>query len=153
VDPSPAKDESEEHLYWMTVIDGWHRDFGAKLPVWATGGSKIGSAVLFDMRLSGYGGKQRNQLFTEAAELVAKWIDEEGLMGPLRHDGNPILRTHVHNARMRPNPWGTSLGKVTRDSSKLVDLAVCMVGAVMGARIALNSGKLTKRRTGKAMFA
>jgi hypothetical protein len=153
VDPSPAKDESEEHLYWMTVIDGWHRDFGAKLPVWATGGAKIGSAVLFDMRLSGYGGKQRNQVFTEAAELVAKWIDEEGLMGPLRHDGNPILRTHVHNARLRPNPWGTSLGKVTRDSSKLVDLAVCMVGAVMGARIALNSGKLAKRRTGKAMFA
>jgi hypothetical protein len=153
VDPSPAKDESEEHLYWMTVIDQWHRDFGKKLPVWATGGAKIGSAVLYDMRLSGYGGKQRNQIFTEAAELVAKWIDEEGLMGPLRHDGNPILRTHVHNARLRPNPWGTSLGKVTRDSSKLVDLAVCMVGAVMGARIALNSGKLTKRRTGNAMFA
>jgi len=153
VDPSPAKDESEEHLYWMHVIDGWHRDFQAKLPVWATGGAKIGNSVLFDMRLSTFGAKTRNQMFTEAAELVAKWVDEEGLMGPLRHDGNPILRTHVHNARMRPNPWGTSLGKVTRDSNKLVDLAVCMVGAVMGARIALNSGKLPKKRTGRATFA
>lgn len=153
VDPSPAKDESEEHLYWMHVIDGWHRDFHAKLPVWATGGAKLGSSVLFDMRLSAHGGKARNQMFTEAAELVAKWIDEDGLVSPLRHDGNPILRTHVHNARMRPNPWGVSLGKVTRDSNKLVDLAVCMVGAVMGARIVLNSGKLPKPRSGKATFA
>lgn len=153
VDPSPAKDESEEHLYWMHVIDGWHRDYQAKLPVWATGGARVGNSVMFDMRLSSFGGKTRNQAFTEAAELTAKWIDEEGLMGPLRHDGNPILRTHVHNARMRPNPWGTSLGKVTRDSNKLVDLAVCMVGAVLGARLALNSGKLPKPRSGKATFA
>lgn len=153
VDPSPAKDDSEEHLYWMQSVDGWHRDFSAKLPVWATGGALKGSSVLFDMRLSSFGGKARNQAFTEAAEMVARWIDEEGLMGPLRHDGNPVLRNHVHNARLRPNPWGVSLGKVTRDSSKLVDLAVCMVGAVMGARIALNSGKLPKKRTGRATFA
>lgn len=151
VDPSPAKDESEEHLYWMRVIDGWHRDFGKKLLVWATGGIKVGNSVLFDMRLSTYGARARNQMFTEAAELCAKWIDEEGLMGPLRHDGNPLLRSHVHNARMRPNEWGTSLGKVTRDSSKLVDLAVCMVGAVMGARVALNSGKV-RPRSGTASF-
>lgn len=153
VDPSPAKDETEEHLYWMHVIDQWHRDYQTKLPVWATGGVKLGSSVVFDMRLSSFGAKARNQMFTEAAEMVARWVDEEGAMGPLRHDGNPILRTHVHNARMRPNPWGTSLGKVTRDSSKLVDLAVCMVGAIMGARIALNSGKLPKPRSGKATFA
>ena len=145
VDPSPAKDDSEEHLYWMTVIDQWHRDFHKKLPVWATGGQVRGSSVLFDMRLSTYGARERNQIFTLAAELVARWIDEEGPAGPLRHDGNPILRTHTHNARRRPNPWGISLGKVTRDSSSLVDAAVCMVGAVMGARIALNSGKLRKR--------
>jgi len=145
VDPSPAKDESAEHLYWMQVIDGWHRDYAKKLPVWATGGQIKGSSVLFDMRLSTFGAKERNQAFTLAAELVARWVDEEGEAGPLRHDGHPVLRTHVHNARRRPNPWGISLGKVTRDSSNLVDAAVCMVGAVMGARIALNSGKLRKR--------
>lgn len=153
VDPSPAKDETAEHLYWMQAIDGWHRDFHAKLPLWATGGARNGNSVLFDMRLSAYGARQRNQMFTESAELVARWIDEEGLMGPLRHDGNPHLRTHVHNARLRPNPWGTSLGKVTRDSNKLVDLAVCMVGSIMGARLVLNSGKMPKKRTGKATFA
>jgi hypothetical protein len=146
VDPSPAKDDSDEALYWMQAIDRWHRDFKDQLPLWATPGAVIGNSVLFDMRMSQQGGLKRNAAFTMAAEMVAKWIDEEGLDGPLRHDGSAELRTHVHNARRRPNQWGVTLGKVTRDSNKLVDLAVCMVGAVMGAREALNSGKLRPKR-------
>jgi hypothetical protein len=152
VDPSPAEDDSTEALYWRNVIDGWHRDYRNKLQLWATPGEVKGNSVMFDMRLSQFGGAQRNQLFSEAAEMVAQWIDEEGLAAPLRHDGNPHLRTHTHNARRRPNQWGVSLGKVTRDSKQHVDLAVCMVGAVMGARIALNSGKLKKKRSGRASF-
>lgn len=153
VDPSPARDDATESLYWMALIDEWHRDFASKVTLWATPGAG-GNSVLFDMRLSQSGGVKRMQAFTLAAEMVARWIDEEGQAGPLRHDGSALLRVHVHNARRRPNQWGISLGKVTRDSTKLVDLAVCMVGAVMGARIALNSGKLkTKRkRTGQAVF-
>jgi hypothetical protein len=153
VDPSPALDDSTEALYWRDVIDRWHRDFRDKLQLWATPGEVKGSSVMFDMRLSQWGAATRNQQFTEAAEMVQRWIDEEGLDGVFRHDGNPILRSHVHNAKQRSNPWGTSLGKVTRDSGKLVDLAVCMVGSIMGARIALNSGKLKKRKSGKATFA
>jgi hypothetical protein len=153
VDPSPALDDATEALYWRDVIDHWHRDFRDQLQLWATPGEVKGSSVLFDMRLSQWGAATRNQQFTEAAEMVQRWIDEEGLDGDFRHDGNPILRTHVHNAKQRPNQWGYSLGKVTRDSSKHIDLAVCMVGSIMGARIALNSGKLKKRKTGKATFA
>jgi hypothetical protein len=154
VDPSPARDDSDEALYWADQIDSWHRDLRDKVKVWATPGATTGNAVLFDMRLSQAGGVKRMQQFTQTAELVARWIDEDGVTGPLRHDGSSTLRTHVHNARRRPNSWGVSLGKVTRDSSKLVDLAVCMVGAVMGARIALNSGKLKtkKKRSGEAVF-
>lgn len=63
---------------------------------------------------------------------------------------------HAHQAKRRPNPWGVSLGKVTRDSDKLVDVAVCMVGARMGRRIILNSGKVRVRKTsgsgGRAVF-
>jgi hypothetical protein len=150
IDPSPAEDDETEALYWRPMIDGLHRDFRRKLPVWATSGETLGNAVLFDMRLSQRGGNARNQMFTEAAEMVQKWIDEEGRNAPMRHDGHPILRQHVHNARSRPNQWGTSLSKVTRDSSKHIDLAVCMVGSNMGARIALNSGKLRRKRTGRS---
>ncbi len=148
IDPSPAKDDTDEALYWLSVIDGLHRDYARKLPLWATPGAVAGNSVLFDMRLSQAGGIKRNQLFTEAAEMVARWVDDEGAESPLRHDGSATLRMHVHNARRHPTSWGISLGKVTRDSSKLVDLAVCMVGAVMGARLALNSGKLRNRSGG-----
>lgn len=148
IDPSPAKDDSDENLYWQSMIDDLHRDLHAKLPVWATPGAG-GSSVLFDMRLSQAGGVKRNQTFTQAAMYVAKMIDEEDPADiTFRHDGSSRMRRHVHNAKLRPNTWGTSLSKVTRDSKKHIDLAVCMVGAVMGARIALNSGKLKKKRAG-----
>lgn len=142
VDPSPARDDEDESLYWMALADQWHRDFRKKLPVWATHGEVIGHSVLFDMRLSQRGAHERMKTFTEAAMQVAKDIDEDSA---LTHDGHPALRMHVHQARRRPNQWGVSLGKVTRDSNKLVDLAVCMVGARMGRRIALNSGKVKVR--------
>jgi hypothetical protein len=153
IDPSPAEDDSTEALYWRDVLDGLHRDYRKKLPVWATPGEVRGNAVVFDMRLSQFGAIARNMMFTEAAMMVQRWIDEEGQACPLRHDGDPILRQHVHNARQRPNQWGMSLSKVTRDSRKHVDLAVCMVGSIMGARIALNSGKLRRKKTGKSRVA
>jgi len=152
IDPSPAKDDDAESLYWADMIDNLHRDLRDKLPVWATPGEVRGNSVMFDMRTSQFGANQRNQVFTQAAELVQRWIDEEGKDGMFRHDGDPRLRTHVHNAKIRPTQWGNSLAKATRDSKQLVDLAVCMVGAVMGARIVLNSGKRRKKKTGKAFF-
>jgi hypothetical protein len=152
IDPSPAADDETEALYWRDMIDGLHRDYRNKLQVWATPGETIGNSVLFDMRTSQRGAHARLQTFTEAAMMVQRWIDEEKADGQFRHDGHPILRQHVHNARNRGNQWGTSLSKVTRDSSKHIDLAVCMVGSIMGARIALNSGKLKRKPKGRAIF-
>jgi hypothetical protein len=146
VDPSPARDDEDEALYWMPLIDQWHRDFGAKIPVWTVPGR---SSVLFDMRMSQPGGADRNRLFTEAAMQTAREIDEEK---SLHHDAHPALRLHVHNARRRPNQWGVTLGKINRDSSGLVDLAVCMVGARLGRRLALNSSKLKRQKSGRAAF-
>lgn len=137
VDPSPATDDQDESLYWKSAIDGWHRDFRDRLKVWATPGAQ-GSSVLFDMRLSQRGGVDRNRLFTESAMLTVREIEEDA---SFKHDGSIALRNHAHNAKRRPNQWGYSLGKASRDSSQLIDLAVCMVGARMGRSLALNSGK------------
>lgn len=147
VDPSPAQEDDSEALYWADLVDSWHRDFGKKLPLWATPGATIGHAVKFDMRLSQRGAVERNKAFTEMAELVAEWIDEDrpdDIEPPITHDGDTRLRAHVHNARRRPNDWGVSLSKETRTSSRKVDLAVCMVGAQLGRRVALNSNKVRK---------
>lgn len=146
VDPSPATDDQDETLYWRTLIDLWHRDFSKKLKVWATPGAQ-GNSVLFDMRMSQRGAVQRNQLFTEVAMLTAQEIDEDS---GFPHDGSSALRTHVHNAKRRPNQWGYSIGKASRDSAQLVDLAVCMVGARMGRGIVLNSGKVKQGSRSKA---
>lgn len=147
VDPSPATDDETEALYWKPMIDRWHRDFSRHLPVWATPGAG-GHAVLFDMRMSQPGAVRRNQAFTEAAMQTAIDIDEEAT---LTHDGDPMLRNHVHNARRRPNQWGVSLGKTNRSSKHLVDYAVTMVGARMGRTIALRSPKV--RTTGPSRGA
>jgi hypothetical protein len=136
IDPSPATDDDDiEALYWAEVIDKLHRDLGKKVAVKAC----TYHSMLFDMRLSQKGGKERNKAFTEMAMQVAQEIDAEQ---SLVHDGNPFLKLHAYNARRRPNQWGVSLGKVNRDSKKHVDLAVCMVGARLGRRLALNSGKV-----------
>lgn len=148
VDPSPAADDETEALYWADLIDAWHRDFGKKLPLWATPGAVIGHAVKFDMRLSQRGAVERNKMFTEMAELVAQWIDEDRppeMTPPFTHDGDTQLVGHVNNARNRPNQWGVSLSKESRSSSKKVDLAVCLVGAQLGRRLALNSNKVSTR--------
>lgn len=144
VDPSPARDDETEASYWGDQVDAWHRDFRDRVLIWATPG-KAGSSVKFDMRLSVPGGRERNAAFTEAAELTAAAIDEEG---SLTWDGDSVMRNHTHNARRRPNQWGVSLGKRTRDSSQLVDYAVAMVGARMGRRMVLNSGKVRGKRKG-----
>ncbi|WP_290182371.1 terminase [Corynebacterium auriscanis] len=156
VDPSPAKDDSTEASYWLPVIDGWHRDFGRKLRVWACPG-RGGSSVLWDMRLSAPGGADRNRKFSQEVEVVRALIDDEGLDGPFRHDGDPALVAHVNNTRTRWNKFGLTVGKKTRDSTQLVDLCVAMIAANVGRREALNSGKVRaaggRRKRRKVLLA
>lgn len=153
VDPSPARDDEDESLYWRQPIDGWHRDFHKRLFLWATPGQSTGHAVMWDMRMSAKGGRERNRQFTEEAMETARLVDEEDGF-PFTWDGHAGMRMHAHNAKRRPNEFGFTLGKVTRDSSKLVDLAVCGVGARVGMRLVKNNPKFrksAKTRKGKAV--
>ncbi|MCP3017294.1 hypothetical protein NGM33_28585 [Nocardiopsis dassonvillei] len=153
IDPSPARDDEDESLYWKEMIDGLHRDWHKRLFLWATPGAQLGHSVMFDMRMSARGARERNQRFTEEAMEVARLVDEEEGV-PFTWDGHAGLRMHAHNAKRRPNQFGFTLGKVTRDSSKLVDLAVCAVGARLGRRLVMNHPKFrkgAKTRKGKAV--
>lgn len=148
IDPSPARDDEDESLYWKEMIDGLHRDWHKRLFLWATPGSQLGHSVMFDMRMSARGARERNQRFTEEAMEVARLVDEEDGV-PFTWDGHAGLRMHAHNAKRRPNQFGFTLGKVTRDSSKLVDLAVCAVGARLGRRLVMNHPKFRKGASGR----
>ncbi|VEH07005.1 hypothetical protein [Corynebacterium kutscheri] len=143
--PSPAKDDTTEASYWKPLIDQWHRDFHHRLHIWASPGVQ-GSSVLWDMRLSAPGGAERNRKFSQEVEIIRSLIDDEGLDGAFRHDGDPALVAHTLNTRARWNKFGLTVGKKTRDSHQLVDLCVAMIAANVGRREALNSGKVRINR-------
>ena len=160
IDPSPTEDEATDALYWQEMIDELHLHFQKKIRVWATPGAK-GSPVLFDMRMSTQGARARNESFTQSAMLVSQLIDESdpanGVI-PFQLEQHAVLRRHIHNAKRRPNQWGYSLGKDTRNSPRKVDLAVCLVGARLGRDAVLKSGKVKvssgrPRRKRAAIFA
>ena len=143
VDPSPAQDDSVEASYWKPMLDSWHLDFQRRLRVWATPGSR-GNSVTFDMRTSVSGGHARNRAIALETEILQEEIDNQGLDGEFRHDGHPVLIEHVNNARARFGKYGLQVGKSTRDSAQLIDACFAMIGARLGRREALNSGKVRK---------
>ena len=99
--------------------------------------------IAWDMRA-------RNRQFTlEGAERMHNEIVE----GAFRHDGDPRVRQHVHNARRRPNQYGVSFGKETRESSRKIDALAAGTLSRMARRayLALPRSKQRRQRTGRAM--
>ncbi|MEV8056580.1 terminase [Streptomyces antimycoticus] len=124
--------------YWESFVDGWSEDYGSTLLVRASSRSAVGR----DMR----GGLQE---LTVANERLMSAIEE----GRLRHNGDRTLRRHVLNARRRPNQYGLSFGKSSRDSSHKVDAYAAMLLADLARHRLVESGKERKpERTGAVYF-
>ncbi len=116
----------------------WPKRFAKRLKMQAQPTGRDQQLIAWDMRT-------KTMEFTRAVELVEQEIRDS----LFEHDGNPIMGKHVSNCRRRPNRWGVSIGKESRNSVKKVDAAVCMVGARMMRRLYLSSQvKETKPRTG-----
>lgn len=124
---------------WESYIDTWsvrHRD---ELVVKASPKSRVG----YDMRGS-------QQELTKATEALVAGISD----GQVPHTDHPILNRHVANARRRPNRWGVSFGKESRESKKKVDGFAAMQLADMARRALLASPEWAKQekkrsRTGR----
>lgn len=100
-------------------VDQWSRVFKKKLKVNAS----PNNPVAFDMR-----GQQKRFAF-DCERFEDAVIERE-----LVHDGDPTLRQHVLNAKRHPTSYDAiSIRKVTKDSSRKIDAAVCAVLA-FGAR-------------------
>lgn len=100
-------------------IDQWGRSFKKKLKVNAS----PNSPVAFDMR-----GQQKRFAFD------CERLEDAVLEREVSHDGNPVLRQHILNAKRHPTNYDAiSIRKATKDSSKKIDAAVCAVLA-FGAR-------------------
>lgn len=117
----------------------WPQEWRDQLVVWAVPGGKQPEPIAWDMRSHDYD-------FTMACELV----EAEILEAKFTHDANPALRKHVMNARRRDGRYGISVRKESPNSASKIDAAVCMIGARMLYRMALD--KQPKKRTGEAVF-
>lgn len=119
-----------------SYIDAWATDFNEQLLIDATIG-RSAHPVAWDMR-----GHLRD--FTQACERM----DVDIRAGDLSHDGDSRLQRHVLNSRRRPNKYGVSISKESRESPHKIDLAVCAIGARMVRRLLLASPAWTKYNAG-----
>lgn len=126
--------------YWETDVDRWRDEYGETLLLKAT----TRHAVAWDMR----GHLSETTLATQALHRAI--TDGEIPWGPHTlndgRDGAQILRRHILNARRRPNRWGISFGKESRESPKKVDALAALLLARMARTRVLGEGVLTKRR-------
>lgn len=113
-----------------SYVDQWGAKYGKKLKQKATGKHPVG----YDMR-------SNIKSFTLDCERFQDAVFEQ----ELSHDGSPILRRHILNAVRRPNNFGISVSKATKDSSRKIDAAVCAVLA-FGARQEYLMSKSNKSR-------
>jgi hypothetical protein len=102
-------------------IDQWEAQFSHKLVTKASPGNWI----KYDMRSKG-----KREFLLDCERFEGAVIDKA-----LSHDGNPVLRQHILNARRRPSDTYDliGIGKESKDSSRKIDAAVTAVLA-FGAR-------------------
>lgn len=129
---------------WESYIDSWTNTYRDRLLIKATPKSPIG----WDMR----GGQSKitkeNESIMDKVFETKNQVDQGSLDKlPFLHNGNRILRKHALNARRRPNRYGTTFGKESRESPLKVDAYAAMLLAEMAYRDLNESGNL-KRRTG-----
>ena len=115
-------------------VDQWGRAYKKKIRVNASPNNPIA----FDMR------GQTKRFAFDCERFEDAVIEQE-----VCHDGNPVLRQHVLNAKRHPTTYDAiSIRKATKDSSKKIDAAVAAVLAY-GAR---HDYLMSKRaRTGKVV--
>ncbi|MEU4568674.1 terminase [Micromonospora sp. NPDC023956] len=117
--------------HWETDVDRWRDEYQERLLIKAT----TRHTVAWDMR------SHQGDTVRAVEALHRAYIDEE-----VPHNGDAKLRRHVLNARRRPNRWGVSFGKETRESPKKVDALAALLLARMARTRVLADNVLAKRR-------
>lgn len=131
-DPSHALDDVTMERFWDGIVDGWHQDYGRRLPLKAS----PQHAVNWDMS-----DPKHHKQFVYAAQALTSEIDACQFI----HDGDPRLRAHALHAVRYPTKWGVSISKDHRESRRKIDLAVCLIAARM-MRAIYRNGRRNRSR-------
>lgn len=131
-DPSHAKDDDaddDERFFWP-LCDEWARRYGRRFKLWAVKTGTGQHAVAWDMA-----SPIRQALFVPAVEQLDADI-ESGEFIFHQAGRSSWLQRHLINARRHPGKFGVSMRKEARESTKKIDLAVCVAGARLMRRLA-----------------
>ena len=115
----------------------WPAAYSGRLEIMAVPGGRDPQPVAWDMR--GHVAE-----FTAAAEMVNDEITGEEHV--FSHDGSSVLARHVGSARRRPNRFGVSIGKESRDSPHKIDACVAMIIARHARRLYLTANAAARKR-------
>jgi hypothetical protein len=127
---------------WESYIDSWSNTYRGKLGVKASTSSAVG----WDMR-------SRLQIATRGTERLAAAIRDAQVRWSASAELANEMRRHVLNVRRRPNRYGISFGKESRESPHKVDAFAAAQLADMARHDLLESGWQPKPpRTNRAVF-
>ncbi|MGZ0151884.1 hypothetical protein ACXJJ3_32830 [Kribbella sp. WER1] len=118
---------------WESYVDMWADRYRSELIVKAT----TKHAVAYDMR-----GKVAE--ITQAAERLAAAIEDR----TFRFTGRTLAR-HYKNTRNRPNRYGVSFGKESRESQRKIDGTASTIAARIARDYAQNNPQVLRRRKRK----
>ena len=121
--------------YWETDVDHWRETYSEQLLTKAS----TKHAIKWDMR-----DHQAETVY--AVEALHRAFTDRELPLSTTAPKAAALKRHVLNARRRPNRWGVSFGKESRESTKKVDALAALLLARMARTKLLGDGALEKRR-------
>lgn len=123
-DPSHARDDIDNKVYWDSAIENWHIKYSKDLKVWAGNRNGIKSeSINWDMIDSA-----KIEEFAEFAERTSEMILNHELL--IEEDID--FRIHFKNAKIYKTKSGLeSIWKGKKNSSNKIDLAVASIGALM----------------------
>lgn len=122
-----------------SYVDKWEAEYGDDMLAKST----AHHSIAFDMR-----GRLRES--TQASEAFHDAIMER----VMPHPQDRRFSQYIYNARRRPNQYGVTFGKESRESPHKVDgLAAAMLARLARQTyLALPDNKKRRRRTGRALF-
>lgn len=120
-----------------SYVDKWAEEFGNDLAVKAS----TKHPIAWDMRAR-----------PKEATVEIERLHDEIVEAAFRHDGNPRVRQHFHNARRRPNRWGVTVGKEHRESPRKIDAVPATMLARTARRLVLASPRRRRSYSGDAAF-
>lgn len=142
-DPSHAKTDSgldgsggQVEFYWDNMLDTVHRQYKDKLKLWANQAKH--QSVIWDM--------SNPSNHSEFVDGLLK-VEDEIYNRQIIHDGNADIRRHISNAKRAELRDGRhSIWKGEKNGPKKIDLAVCVIGALMLRGKYLNKSKGKKNQ-------